>query len=166
MIRVSFTKFLDFVAQTGEPKATTALQAWRQSNIPYDPKRDYHRRIRQLLVNYEKTGQEPDWEAFVDSQNPKKQKNFQETIDCYTKWRSKNEVVSWFDPPKEDWSRDEFKLHINPEMGLEIDGERHAIKLFLNNNKLSRLKAQMASLIMHQALSDKSPETRFSIFDI
>lgn len=61
MIRVSFTKFLDFIAQTGEPKATTALQAWRQGNTPYDPRFDYHKRIRSQIIDREKTDIEPNW---------------------------------------------------------------------------------------------------------
>ncbi|WP_323779656.1 hypothetical protein [Thalassovita sp.] len=55
---------------------------------------------------------------------------------------------------------------MNPELGLELGGEKHAIKLFLNKNKLSKLKAQMAGLIMNQTLAGLSPETKFTIFDV
>lgn len=166
MIRVSFTKFLDFVAQTGEPKATTALQAWRQSNTPYDPKRDYHKRIRDLIVDAEKSGTSPDWATFISDQNPKKQNNYQETAEHYQKWRDKRPNVSWFSPPRGDWKAGEFQININPELGLSIDGKKHTIKLFLNKNKLSKLKAQMAGLIMHETLSNHASECAFSIFDV
>jgi len=166
MIQVSFTKFLDFVAQTGEPKATTALQAWRQSNTPYDPAKDYHKRVRSLLVKSEQTGETPDWDAFIASQNPKKQKNFNETIELYTKWRSKQSNATWFQPPRGDWKSSEFQITVNPEIGLDIEGQKYAIKLFLNRNKLSRLKAQMGGLLMHEALSQANPNVSFSIFDV
>ncbi|WP_206540046.1 hypothetical protein [Leisingera sp. ANG-DT] len=157
---------MDFVAQTGEPKATTAVQAWRQSNTPYDPTRDYYRRVRTELINYEKTGEERDWEEFVASQNPKKQKNFERIISSYMNWRDKHSDIDWFVPPRGEWASAEFQLTINPEMGLTLDGQRHAIKLFFNKNKLSKLKAQMAGLIMDKALSDIAPNTKFAIFDI
>ncbi|WP_306006519.1 hypothetical protein [Aquicoccus porphyridii] len=166
MIRVSFTKFLDFVAQTGEPKATTALQAWRQSNTPYDPRQDYHKRIRNLIVDSEKSGSSPNWDEFIANQNPKKQKNFRETADLYQKWRDKHSEVSWFTPPRGDWQSSEFQITVNPELGLVIDGKKHVIKLFLNKNKLSRLKAQMAGLLMHETLATNSLGTEFSVFDV
>lgn len=166
MIRVSFTKFLDFVAQTGEPKATTALQAWRQSNTPYDPARDYHRRVRRAIVDFEKSGDLPDWAEFIAAQNHKKQKNFQETIDLYLKWRGGYGEVEWFLPPKNDWLASEFQITVNPELGLRLDGDKYAIKMFLNKNKLSKLKAQMAGLLMHKTLSADAPNTKFAIFDV
>lgn len=166
MIRVSFTKFLDFVAQTGEPKATTALQAWRQSNTPYDPTRDYHKRVRELIVDFSKTATEPDWEGFVAAQNPKKQKNFKETIERFRSWRKSHKIALWFDPPRGEWKTDEFFVPVNPELGLELDGQRHAIKLFLNNTPLSKLKAQSGGLIMHSCLHHEAANVKFSIFDI
>ncbi|MEP2889954.1 hypothetical protein [Tateyamaria sp.] len=166
MIRVSFTKFLDFVAQNGEPKATTALSAWRQSNTPYDPATDYHRRVRQTIINYEKTQNVPDWDAFIEAQNPKKQKNFKDTAERYVKWRKKTNEIQWFDPPKADWSSSEFQISVNPELGLVLDGQKTAIKLFLNRNKLSKLKAQMAGLLMQQALGTNNEGTKFAIFDV
>ncbi|WP_406645778.1 hypothetical protein QEZ52_17585 [Aliisedimentitalea scapharcae] len=75
-------------------------------------------------------------------------------------------ALNWFDPPKGEWSTAEFQLSVNPEMGLIIDGQKHAIKMFINKNKLSRLKAQMGGLLMSKALSIKAPNTKFSIFDI
>lgn len=55
---------------------------------------------------------------------------------------------------------------MNPELGLELDGQRHVVKLFLNKNKLSKLKAQMAGLLMHESLSGDSTASKFSIFDV
>ena len=47
-----------------------------------------------------------------------------------------------------------------------MDGQRFAIKLYLNRNKLSALKAQMAGLLMEDALSDSFENCRFAVFDI
>lgn len=166
MIRVSFTKFLDFTAQSGVPKATTAISAWTQSNTPYDPATDYHRRVRQALVNFERTSSAPDWDAFVSEQHPKKQKNFKDTVERYLKWRGKYKELSWFNPPAADWSSTEFSVKVNPEIGLKLDGRKTAIKLFINRNKLSKLKAQIAGRMMYEALEVRSPDTDFAILDI
>ena len=166
MIRVSFTKFLDFVAQKGEPKATTALSAWRQHNTPYDPRYDYHKRVRDLLINYEKTQNEPDWDDFVSTQNAKKQSNYEDTIKCYRSWRKSYSDFTWFTPPKAKWSTSEFEVSVNPELGLILDGKRIAIKLFINRNKLSPLKANMAGLLMHQALFPTAPNINYGVLDV
>ncbi|KQB97038.1 hypothetical protein AL073_08120 [Loktanella sp. 1ANDIMAR09] len=166
MIRVSFTKFLDFTAQNGVPKATTAISAWTQSNTPYDPATDYHRRIRQQLINYEKTSVRPDWEEFLAEQHPKKKSNFEDTINRYSNWRASFESIDWFDPPSSQWESSEFSVKVNPELGLILDGQKTAIKLFINRNKLSKLKAQIAGRMMHEALGEKVTNTRFAILDI
>ena len=166
MIRVSFTKFLDFTAQNGVPKATTAISAWTQSNTPYDPATDYHRRIRQKIIGFEKTSVEPDWEDFLSEQHPKKKTNFRDTIDRYTKWRARHQNIEWFEPPTAQWDSSEFSVKVNPELGLILDGQKTAIKLFINRNKLSKLKAQIAGRMMHEALEKNAPNTRFAILDI
>jgi hypothetical protein len=166
MTRVSFTKFLDFSASNGEPKAEAALSAWRQSNTPYDPVRDYHKRMREALKTTERSGLNPDWPAFISGQAPKKQANFSDTVEKYSAWRDGYEAVTWFEPPRANWSSTEFHVVVNPELGLVLDGQRHAIKIFLNRKPLSRLKAQVGGLMMHQALAQAAPGCHFSIFDV
>lgn len=165
MINVSFTKFLDFVAQTGEPKATSAEQAWRQSNTPYDPAKDYHKRMREALIEQERAGQEIDWEIFISAQNPKKQANFQDTVAKYSEWRDKFGSAIWFDPPRSTWAAGEFSVNINPELGLQTQKAKHVIKLYINKTGLSKLKAQVAGLIMLDQFG-ASQGINYSVLDV
>ena len=64
------------------------------------------------------------------------------------------------------WNNSEFYVTVNPELGLIINGTPHLVKLYFHRNKLSRLKAQVSGLLMHQALGDKHPNFRLSIFDV
>ena len=166
MPRVSLTKFLDFIAQTGEPKAGTAISAWTQSNSIYDPKRDYHKRVREALIAAQKSDVAPNWEKFLEEQNAKKQKNFRQTIVSFEEWRTTYDQVSWFAPPRANWNAAEFHITVNPELGLRLDGKNYAIKLYLNRTKLSKLKAQTGCLLMSEALADLEPSTSFAIFDV
>lgn len=166
MLRVSFTKFLDYLASSGEPKARSAVTAWRQSNQEYDPKRDYHKRVREFLINWEKQGSEPDIEEFIDNQNQKKKKNYKDTIDKYKLWKA-DKSIEWFKPPRKDWKHSNFSVTLNPELGLKIDGVQHVIKIYLNKNKLSQLKIGAATSLMQKNLSDKvGVGTKFAIFDV
>ncbi|MEM7751961.1 MAG: hypothetical protein AAF230_01020 [Pseudomonadota bacterium] len=167
MIRVSFTKFLDFIAQTGEPKAETAISAWRQSNTPYDPKRDYHKRMRTALIEALRNGQSPNWEEFIELQNEKKRKNFSDTITKFEEWKETYSSIHWFEPPRATWSSTEFQITVNPELGLSLDGNRVVVKLYLNRVRISSLKAQTGGLIMEQALRPLvENSTSFAVYDI
>lgn len=166
MLRVSFTKFLDFVAQSGEPKAGTAIEVWSQSDTPYDPKKDYHRRVREYIIRLEKGSAEFDQDEFILQQNSKKQENYKKALDQYFKWRNSYIDVEWRPPARGIWSNSEFEVSVNPELGLELDCEPHFIKLYFKSPALSALKAQMGCLLMHKALAIEHPKVKLSILDI
>jgi len=165
MISISLTKFLDFTAQTGEPKVTSAFNAHKQSNQPYDPAKDYHRRVRTELVRFEKTGEEIDWAAFIAGQNPKKQKNYEASIDAYFSWRAKLNQPKWVEPQRATWTAPSFVVRVNPELGLEIEGIKYNVKIYLNKAKLSRLKSKVGCLLMAQAFGEDSTR-RHAILDV
>ena len=167
MVRISFTKFLEFTASTGETKGETALSAYRQSNTPYDPIRDFHKRVRQAIVVAERQGSIPDWEPFISAQSSRKQANFEDTLQKHQNWRGGFEQIEWFEPPKSNWNGTEFYVTVNPELGLILDGAPFAIKLFFNRKRLSAQRAMAGGLMMQQALSSAAPEgCRYAILDI
>ena len=166
MKQVRFTKFLEFTAQTGGSKAASALSIFHQKKSTRDDRHNYYTKIRTAIVLAEKNGIQPDWESFIQEQNEDLQSNFHEIITKFYDWKNSYASVDWFDPPSDVWKSSEFGVNINPELGLKLNGVKYAIKLYLNNTKLSSLKAQAGGLLMQKVFEASNPNTRFAIFDI
>jgi hypothetical protein len=163
---VGFTKFLDFTAQTGSAKAASALTAFYQSGNMQNSRTLYYENLREALITAERSGKYTDWEQFVGEQKDDAQELTRDALIKYYKWKSNYTSAAWYEPPKQIWALPEFDVNINPEIGLILDGEVYAIKLYLNNKKLSNLKAQAGGLIMQNMFGDMYPDTKFAILDV
>ena len=166
MKHVGFTKFLEFTAQTGSAKAASALAAYNHDTSTITPRTHYYENLREALVKAEKTGGYYDWEAFITDQREEAQHLTRDALIKYYKWKSNYASAAWYDPPKQVWALPEFDVNINPEIGLILDGEVYAIKLYLSNKKISNLKAQAGGLIMEKMFRDRCPDTKFAILDV
>jgi len=163
---VGFTKFLDFTAQTGSAKAASALAAFYQSGNMQTSRTHYYENLREALIAAERSGKYTDWEQFIASQKEDAQEFIRDALIKFYKWKSNYTSAAWYEPPKQIWALQEFDVNINPEIGLILDGEIYAIKLYLNNKKLSNLKAQAGGLIMQNMFSEIYPATKFAILDV
>lgn len=166
MKHVGFTKFLDFTAQTGSAKAASALAAFYQSGNMQNSRTHYYENLREALITAERSGKYTDWEEFIREQKEEAQEATRDALIKFYKWKSNYASAAWYEPPKQIWALQEFDVNINPEIGLILDGEVYAIKLYLNNKKLSDLKAQAAGLIMENMFSEQYPAIKFAILDV
>ena len=58
---------------------------------------------------------------------------------------------------------------MNPELGLEIDGTPHLIKLYFKSDKLAKNRIDIITHLMSVVLSDQCPspeETTMSVLDV
>jgi len=75
-------------------------------------------------------------------------------------------ALKWFKPSSVIFSRSGVDVSINPELGLEINGDRHLIKLYLKSEKLSKARADLIIGLMDKALSDSTNSTSMSVLDV
>jgi hypothetical protein len=84
----------------------------------------------------------------------------------YKKWWGRK-TLNWFDPPGDTYSSSGIDVAVNPEIGLEINGERHVIKLYLKSDALTKVKADLIATLMHHVLSQsQSSGTEFCVLDV
>lgn len=85
----------------------------------------------------------------------------------YKSWWGRK-TITWFPPPRETYSSAGVDVAINPELGLEIDGQRYVIKLYLKADEvLEKTRADLIVTLMNHVLSPAQPEgTQFSVLDV
>lgn len=167
MIQISLTEFVDFVAKSGTPKLTVVKKVKDRHAVGYDPKTDFYKPIRDGIVALHKAGQA---KAAFDSlanglTDQKKITAYPELVTGYKKFLG-NKTVFWFKPPQSNWTFQGLAVSVNPEVGLVINGNRHAIKLYFKADKLSKLRVDAINELMHHVLGTGKANPTFSILDI
>ena len=158
MPRISLTDLVDVVTSSGVPKATKISQI--KSRPAYEPQFDFYKPLRDAIQTMHQSGLQKSELDKLKSTLPdeKKISNYPSAISGYKKWLGKRSV-KWFDPPREHLSEAGVDVIINPELGLEVDGTRHVVKLYFKSDKLTKLKIDVITEAMEQALRPKSKST-------
>lgn len=166
MSRISLTEFIDFVAAGGASKARKAIAM--KNREPYSPARDFYKPLRERIVE---THREDKPKSHIQALMPKihdqkKLSNYPAAIAGYSKWWGRK-TFSWFSPPRQVVSVSGIDLAINPELGLNIKGVPHLIKLYFKGDKLSKNKVDIILQALEDYLGPKSPAgTTMGVLDI
>ena len=166
MAQISLTDFLDIVSKSGRPKATKVRQVRERPD--YEPAFDFYKPFREYVVEMHRTAQPRAALAGIlpGLSDPKKSRSYPALIDGYKKWWGRKKLA-WFSPPKGVYSAGAFEIIVNPELGLEINGQRHIIKLYLKTDSLSAFKVEVVTdLLEHQLRPQAHPEDRFAVLDV
>lgn len=155
MPKISLTDLVDVVTSSGVPKATKISQI--KSRPDYEPQFDFYKPLRDAIQWMHKTGLPKSELDKLKSglTDKKKLTNYPSAISGYKKWLGKKAVV-WFDPPRGELSEAGVDVIINPELGLEIDATRHIVKLYFKSEKLTKLKIDVITEAMEDALRGKT----------
>lgn len=163
---VSLTDFVDFVAKSGRPKLTVVKQIKRRTE--YDPKEDFWRRLREAIVEFHRTGQTDKnrLDGVLNGLTHKpKVTAYPTVLSAYKRFLGRKDI-SWFLPAREAWTSGGLTVNVNPELGLEINGERHLIKLYFKRDKMAKAKADLILLLMKEALKKQPKGTKFALLDV
>jgi hypothetical protein len=165
-IRISLTDFLDFVVASGIPKQTKVRQI--KSRGVYHPNFDFYKQFRDAIVAYHTEGKNDKkyFDAFLSTViDAKKTERYRRLVANYKKMLGKKKCVI---QPNERtvWTYKNLEVSINPELCLDIDGEKHLIKLYFKAEKLSRIKIKVILYLMKNALPHIAGIDQYAIFDI
>ena len=167
MIQISLTRFVDFVIKAGSPKVTSLKETKKQVMDGYDPATDYYKQIRDAIVAHHKDGRHFSTVESVAKLVTHKSKveNYPLIVAGYKKFRgSKN--LSWFRPPNRDWDHSGVFVSLNPELGLEIGGNRHVIKLYFKGDEPRKLEVKAILSLMDEQLQDVKKTLTMAILDV
>jgi hypothetical protein len=165
-IELSLTDFVDFVCKSGSTKLTKVKQIKNRED--YSPATDFYKALREGIQGiHRKNGKKKELKAILDSvSDPKKIKNYAESIEGYKKFWGRKEPV-WFEPPMKHWIVGELDVRINPELALEFDGKKFLIKLYFKSDKLSKEKiTQVLTLMESELRSEVDADVNMAILDV
>ena len=139
MEAISLTTFVDFINKAGTPKMTV-VREWKHRD-KYHPAKDYWKNLRDAIAEMHRKGQAVGTlSATPPLDRPNDRINYAEAIKAYWKWVGKR-TLPWFTPPKLTWHSGTVDVLVNPELGLEIDGAKHLVKLYFKADKLPANRA-------------------------
>jgi hypothetical protein len=149
MPTIGLTTFVDFISATGLPRVRVVEAARRGNNQPYDPRKDFYKRLRDASVSYSR-GQicEADFLAFPETlSDQKKRSNFPAAVDSWINWQAKD-GGGYFAPPRGEYSCGDLTVNINPEIGMTIGQTKVAIKSWFKTEAVpkARLNYILATL--------------------
>lgn len=163
---VSLTDFVDFVAKSGRPKQTIVKQIKRRTE--YDPKEDFWRRLRVAIIEFHRTGQTDKTkldEVLKGLTHQPKITSYPMVLRGYKSFLGRK-AFTWFSPPRDAWTSGGLTVNVNPELGLDINGERHLVKLYFKRDKMAKNKADLILHLMKKALPKQPKGTKFALLDV
>jgi len=115
--------------------------------------------MRDGLQEYHKkeNNHKDDLDIIVNNAPLKKQERYKSAIDGYRKFLGKK-IISWFDPPKNNWIYNDLDIRVNPELGLMYDGKRYVIKLYFKDENPTKNRFPVVWSMMNYALRNKKTE--------
>jgi hypothetical protein len=152
MYQLSLTDFVDIVSRSGIQKANKVKQLKHRPE--YDPSTDFYKRIRDDIITLHKKNKNLDFldKTLTNLTDPKKVTAYPFIIKGYKKWSGKKSF-NWFEPPSTIYSSSSIDINVNPELGLEIDGNPYLIKLYFKANSLEKQQIDIILNLMKKTLS-------------
>lgn len=166
MPSLSLTDFVSIVSASGTPKGTKVRQV--KNRPPYTPAVDFYKPFRDHVINLHRQdlSRRHIRDILPRLVDAKKAKNYPPLVDGYSRWLGRKRTT-WFDPVTANWSAHSVDVRVNPELGLEINGVPHLIKLHLKAESLAKNRTDIILYLMDLTLSASSPQgTVMSVLDV
>jgi len=165
MDRISLSYFVDFVLKAGTPKLTGVREFKENKDEVYT---DFYKPVREAIVEMHKAGADPAClDKFLASLTDERRKRiYPSIVDGYRKFLS-SAKITWFNPPQGTYPIGGIEININPELGLNIDGTPHLIKMYFRGEPLSGKRVQVVlNLLTSSALGATVPGCVFAMLDV
>ena len=165
MPQLSLTDFVDVVSRTGTPKANKVAEI--KNRLAYSPAFDFYKPLRDGVITIHKTGKPKSslTQIAAGITDPKKATAYPVIIAGYRKWWG-NKSLTWFDPHPSTFSQHGVDVSVNPELGLDINGKKHLIKLYFKTDSLTKNRVDIITHLMSVALGSYHVGTTMSILDV
>ena len=169
MPELSLTQMVDVVSKSGTPKATCVRNIKAQLADPYDPATDFYKLFRESVVEAHAGALGKSRVSAAASRvfDPRRAAQYASLATDYNGWWGRK-TIAWFAPPRSSWTPpgSAFGVNVNPELGLEINGVRHVVKLYFKSDKLTKARIDIVAELMHDEFAAAYPQTEFSVLDV
>lgn len=164
MPKVSMTTFVDFVSKSGTTKVTVVKDF---KNGAYSPATDFYKTVREAIVDLHATGKPKKTLDLVLSglTDPKKTAAYTAIVMGHKKFIGKKSL-GWFDPPHAAWTGGGLTVNVNPELGLEINGVQHIVKLYFKTDVLAKKNLPVMTRLMEKGLGLGANPPVLAVLDV
>ncbi|MGB4441673.1 MAG: hypothetical protein WBJ62_05555 [Coriobacteriia bacterium] len=157
--RFTLRRFAEYVVRPVQ--RPTLISTHRQAlETGYRPIYDPYRFLIRAIVHMHEQGLPPEsLEAAVERERSSRQRNvIGEAMTDYVGWVAAADITGCFPVAATDWRCEEACVRVNPEVGLEIGGERLIVKLHLaKGSPISPDEAAVMTTVMREGLGDAVP---------
>lgn len=167
MPKVSLTDLIDLVSKVALQKKTKLRQVKFRGD--YGVASDYYKGFRDRLISHHKANGPRSGlaTAIGTPTDPKKIDGYLKTVAGYAKWWGRQQLT-YFAPPASMYESNGVAVSVNPELGLEVNGHPHVIKLYLRGeSELSKSGSSVICSLMEATLRAQVPaSTTMSVLDV
>ena len=165
--RITLTTFIDFLVAPSSSRLRIVRQAKDLYLRDYEPYSDYWKQLRERIVEMHENGEPPQvLDQFLASlRNGRKFENYANCVAAYKKWLGRKSA-NWIGTAAVDWEGPGLVVRVNPELGLELNGNRHSIKLYFRAEKLSAFRAQSTLGLLSLAMPQNDGGRLRAILDV
>lgn len=162
--KVPMTTFMDFVSKAGTTKVTV-VRGFKKGE--YGPAMDFYKAVREAIVDVHAGGKPKTALDLVlgGLKDPKKVAHYPPIVAGHKKFWGKRKL-GWFKPPKADWTGGGLTVSVNPELGLEIDGVPHIVKLYFKEPRLAKKSLPIMTRLLEKGLALGSATPALAILDV
>lgn len=153
MPEISLTTFVDFVLASGTPRITCVRNAKEMYRQQYDRRFDFWLLLRSAIQElHRKNLDKKELIAVLGELNDKKKiVAYEKCVAAYQKWMGKRRF-QWTGCESTAWASGDLSVRVNPELGLSINGEEHAVKLYFKAQEPSRRRLDTTLYLISVAL--------------
>lgn len=164
MDRISLTYFVDFVLKAGAPKLTGVRDFKENKDEAFT---DFYKQVREAIVDMHKKGaSDKVLDPFLHAQTDERRRRiYPSIIEGYRKFLNSGRI-SWFAPPVGTYAVGGVEINVNPELGLNIDGTPHLIKMYFRGEPLASKRVSVVLNLMTSSLGTTVPGATFAMLDV
>lgn len=151
MAKIFMKEFSDIAVSSGTSKISKIRK--EKNKTSYNPARDYYKQIREAIVDSHSKGYGSTYIAKEADgcTNLKRKPNYELIAKLYIQWLGKKNVT-WFVPPRGTYTHLSSEIVLNPEIGMEYNDEKHVVKLYFGEEKISQNRANYMLHLMREKL--------------
>ncbi|MCC6558900.1 MAG: hypothetical protein IT372_38725 [Polyangiaceae bacterium] len=164
MNKISLTYFVDFVLKAGTPKLAGVREfKERKDELTFD----FYRQVRDAIVDMHRSGK-PDsvLDEFLAAQHDDRRRRiYPSIVNGYRRFLS-SARMTWFEPKTGSVQLGDVAIHVNPDLGLVIDGKPHLIKIYFRGEPLSSKRTAVVLNLLAGGLAESCPGHALALLDV
>lgn len=165
MNKISMTHFVDFVLKAGTPRLTT-VRATKTTR--HDLLSDFYLPLREAMLDMHRSGKPVSAlrDHLAALEDERKKRIYPAIVKGYEKFLAST-GATFFEPPAGTLKMGGLTININPEIGLDIGGVPHLVKLYFRGEALSARRVAITLDLMAQSgIAQRVPGAVLAVLDL